>query len=143
MRGIIWLVREGDVPPLSSLVEAIRQSAAALMKGVPWTLDASGWDEGVHAPLAFHRNVFLFFREAAHNIARHAMARQVHIQIQRQQNHFVLSLSDDGCGFDLEAVRAGHGLANLRHRAGLLSGQMRIETSPGQGTQVTLEVPWE
>lgn len=143
MRGIVWLVREGEVPVLSSLVEAVRNSAGALLKGVAWTVDSSDLDAGIQAPLAFHRNVFLFFREAAHNVVRHATATRVHIRIAGRQNRFMLSVTDDGRGFDLSAVREGHGMANLRHRAASLGGKVRIVASPGRGTDITLEVPLE
>jgi signal transduction histidine kinase len=74
MRGIIWLVREGDAPKLTSLVEAMRQSAGSLLKGIDWHLASPEGDDAATASLEFHRQVFLFFREAAHNIARHAKA---------------------------------------------------------------------
>jgi signal transduction histidine kinase len=45
MRGIIWLVREGDAPKLASLVEAMRQSATSLLKGIDWHLQAPSSDD--------------------------------------------------------------------------------------------------
>ena len=140
MRGIIWLVREGDAPKLSSLVEAMRRSAADLLKGVEWRLDASMIDADVAAPLHFHRQVFLFFREALHNISRHADATQVQIEASGSVTRFHLSIVDDGCGFDAAAASAGQGLANLRHRAEVLGGAFHIISEPGKGTRIQLEV---
>ncbi|MDZ4402030.1 histidine kinase [Prosthecobacter sp.] len=139
MRGIIWLVREGDAPKLTSLVEAMRQSAAALLKGIDWHLNTPSGDDPTTASLEFHRQVFLFFREAAHNITRHAQATRVMIEITWQAKRFTLRIEDNGCGFDADAVTAGNGLANLRHRAEVLDGTLHITSVPGKGTRITLE----
>ncbi|WP_395737597.1 histidine kinase [Prosthecobacter sp.] len=136
MRGIIWLVREGDSPPLTSLVEAMRQSAAALLKDVDWQIVAPNSNET--ASLEFHRQVFLLFREAAHNITRHAHATQVRIEAHWKAKHFHLRIEDNGCGFDVTAVTAGNGLANLQHRATVLAGTLQITSKPG-GTCIHLE----
>jgi signal transduction histidine kinase len=139
MRGIIWLVREGDAPKLTSLVEAMRQSAAALLIGIDWNLDLPSIDNTATASLEFHRQVFLLYREAVHNIARHAQATQVTIEITWQAKHFILRIKDNGCGFDAAAVTAGNGLANLRHRAEVLGSKLRITSEPGKGTRIILE----
>jgi signal transduction histidine kinase len=138
MRGIIWLVREGDAPPLTSLVEAMRQSAAALLKEIDWQMDATEGNSTT-ASLEFHRQVFLLFREAAHNIARHAHAAQVRIEVHWKAKHFHLRIEDNGCGFDVAAITAGNGLANLHHRASVLGGNLQITSKPGSGTRITLE----
>lgn len=143
MRGIIWLVREGDAPRLTSLVEAMRQSAETLLKGIEWTFEGDqDMGDAPTASLEFHRQVFLFFREAAHNIQRHASATKAHIKPGWKARRFHLGIEDNGRGFDAAAVTAGDGLANLRHRAGILGGTLRIDSEPGKGTRITLEVPF-
>ncbi len=139
MRGIIWLVREGDSPPLSSLVEAMRQSAATLLKDTDWQLEAPNSNEPATASLEFHRHVFLLFREAAHNITRHAHAAKVRIEVHWKAKRFHLRIEDNGCGFDVAAITAGNGLANLQHRAAILGGTLQMTSKPGSGTRITLE----
>jgi signal transduction histidine kinase len=141
MRGIIWLVREGDAPELSSLVEAIRQCAASSLKGIDWTLNSLASDDSTTASLEFHRQVFLVFRETAHNITRHARATSVKIEVNWKSKSFHFCIEDNGCGFDADAFKAGNGLANLRHRAELLKGSLQIISAPGKGTQITLDAP--
>ncbi|GEP41882.1 histidine kinase [Brevifollis gellanilyticus] len=140
MRGIVWLVREGDSPRLSSLAEAMRQSATALLKGTTWTLQAPK-DDTTTASLEFHRQVFLFFREAGHNIARHAQATQTNIELHWTPKRFTLHIHDNGLGFDPQIITTGNGLANLRHRAEVLKAVLKIESTPGQGTHIHLEAP--
>jgi signal transduction histidine kinase len=139
MRGIIWLVREGDAPKLTSLVEAMSQSAAALLKGIDTRLQISPADDIATASLTFHRQVFLLFREAVHNIAKHANAMKVEIEVSWQARRFQLRIVDHGCGFDVAAVTAGNGLANLRHRAEVIGGELTFTSEPGKGTRITLE----
>ncbi len=141
MRGIIWLVREDDAPKLTSLVEAMRQSAASLLKGIHWSLSAPSADDSTTASLEFHRQIFLFFREAAHNVTRHAKASIVTIEISWKSKRFHLHIEDNGCGFDVDAVTAGNGLANLRHRSAVLNGSLQITSKSGKGTQITLDAP--
>jgi signal transduction histidine kinase len=141
MRGIIWLVREGDSPKLTSLVEAMRQSAGSLLKGIEWTLASPEGGDAATASLEFHRQVFLFFREAVYNIARHAKAMRVSLQITWQPKKLQMVIEDDGCGFDASVVTAGNGLANLRHRAEVLGGDVKITSEAGKGTRIVLEAP--
>jgi signal transduction histidine kinase len=141
MRGIIWLVREGDAPKLSSLVEAIRQSAAALLKGLECHFEVETADEGATASLEFHRQVFLLFREAAHNIARHAQATDVKVRAGWTTKHLQLLIEDNGRGFDVDGITAGNGLANLRHRSEVLGGELKITSGAGSGTRVALNTP--
>ncbi|MDH4477546.1 MAG: discoidin domain-containing protein [Verrucomicrobiaceae bacterium] len=139
MRGIIWLVREGDAPKLTSLVEAMRQSASALLKGIDSHLQTPTGADVATASLTFHRQVFLLFREAMHNIAKHANATKVEIEVSWQSRRFRLCIVDNGCGFDVVAVTAGNGLANLKHRAEVLGGELHFTSEPGKGTRITLE----
>jgi signal transduction histidine kinase len=53
----------------------------------------------------------------------------------------VLTVADDGRGFDPTSTSDGNGLINLRERAGLLSGQLRLDSSHAHGTTITLTVP--
>jgi signal transduction histidine kinase len=139
MRGIIWLVREGDAPKLTSLVEAMRQSASALLKGIDSHLQTPTSADVATASLTFHRQVFLLFREAMHNIAKHANATKVEIEVSWQSRRFRLCIVDNGCGFDVAAVTAGNGLSNLRHRAEVLGGELHFTSEPDKGTCITLE----
>ncbi len=141
MRGIIWLVREGDAPRLSSLADAMHQSATALLKGTEWTLQSPMRDDTTTASLEFHRQVFLFFREAVHNIARHAKVTRTTIELRWDARRFSLNIQDNGSGFDSDAITTGNGLANLRHRSEVLHGALEIESTPSQGTLIRLEAP--
>ena len=141
MRGIIWLVREPGLPTLERLVETMRQTAGSLLGAVEWELESPKEPAPPASSLDFHRHVFLFFKEAVHNIARHAGASKVRINVAWTAQNFALTLRDDGCGFDPLRASDGSGLDNLRHRAAALHGRVEITSTPGAGTRIQLNVP--
>lgn len=141
MRGIIWLVRESGMPTLEQLVETMRQTAGRLLSGVSWTLKAPSTPAPPVPSLDFHRHVFLFFKEAVHNAARHAKATKVRIDVDWSAHRFSLVIDDDGRGFDFSLATGGSGLDNLRHRAAALGGKVEILSRPSEGTRIDLVVP--
>ena len=88
------------------------------------------------------REVFLIFKEALHNITRHARATRVEIALSIAQHRLDLIVHDDGCGFDA-AARAGdgHGLRNMVRRAHSLGGTVTVTSADGTGTRLALSVP--
>jgi signal transduction histidine kinase len=95
-------------------------------------------------------NLFLAFKEVLNNAVRHSGAREVNIALTVSKTEFVLSIQDDGRGFDPGSLPAagiahgsmgGHGIANLRNRLVHLGGVAEIESGPGGGTRVLLRVP--
>jgi signal transduction histidine kinase len=91
---------------------------------------------------------FRIVQEALTNIARHAKAKQVEIRLDRDEDHLVLHVADDGCGFNLDEMRtraiAGEsiGVLGMQERATLIGGQLHVESAPGRGSTVQLRCPW-
>jgi signal transduction histidine kinase len=90
--------------------------------------------------------VFRIVQEAIVNIVRHSGATGVLIQGGVDDGHGWVEIEDDGNGFELEAVRPdGHslrgvGLLGMRERAELLGGRLTIESAPGEGTRIKVEI---
>lgn len=84
------------------------------------------------------RNIFLVLKESLHNIVKHAGAKKVIIDLQVKQK-IVLTIADDGSGFQPASPQQGNGLLNMEQRAGSLHGKLWI--SHVDGTAVHLEVP--
>jgi ligand-binding sensor domain-containing protein/signal transduction histidine kinase len=96
-------------------------------------------------------NLFLAFKEALHNIVKHASASEVVVSMKLEPSSFVLSVGDNGCGFvpgtpnadhalDSNRPEAGDGLENMRRRLEDICGQCRIESALGKGTKVSFRV---
>jgi len=79
-------------------------------------------------------SVFQFFRELLMNIVKHARASMVTVTLQQKDDRLLLSVGDDGVGFDLTNYREGFGLANIRQRIKYLRGDFDMESSFGTGT---------
>ena len=97
------------------------------------------------ADLTTEQSVGLFHitQEALANIAKHARARNVLMNLRRESAAVVLSIQDNGRGFDTSTVKTytGHGLRNMQERAGALDAQLRIDSTPGQGTLIEVRMP--
>ena len=77
------------------------------------------------------------------NVLRYAGARSVHVSLRADDGQLILSVADDGCGFDPTAVAAGEhfGLVGMRERALLLDGRLDISGRRGRGTKLRLAIP--
>ena len=85
-------------------------------------------------------------QEALRNVAKHADARHVHVSLSRREGQMQLSIADDGKGFDLAQVRqdgSGLGLRSIDERVRLASGELSIDSRPGQGTTLSVRLDVE
>ncbi len=82
-------------------------------------------------------------KESLQNIAKHAAAKHVALSLTVRKATIVLVIEDDGVGFSLQAVkgRGGLGLIGMEERVRLVKGKLSIETQPGCGTRIALEIP--
>jgi signal transduction histidine kinase len=87
--------------------------------------------------------LYRIVQETLTNIARHAQAREVSVLVERRQEKVVVVVEDDGIGFDPHYYQQGthFGLLGVNERAELLGGKLTIESSPGQGTSIFVEIP--
>ena len=89
--------------------------------------------------------LFRACQEAMNNVARHAQAESVLVQVSAEDGRVRIEIEDDGKGFDSGAPaptdRAHWGLLGIQERASILGGRARIDSAPGRGTRVEIEVP--
>jgi two-component system sensor histidine kinase UhpB len=85
--------------------------------------------------------IYRVAQEAMTNAARHSGARRIDVSLGRVDSRVVLEVSDDGKGFAFAEERKGLGLSGMRERALLVDGTLEIDSRPGRGTTVRLEVP--
>jgi signal transduction histidine kinase len=112
----------------------------SMVRGIPVSCEA---DESVNE-LAPGSALCLFriAQEALGNIAKHARARQVKLQLRRSNGNVCLSVSDDGVGFSRDEKTGGLGLVNMRERVHQLNGTFEFDSEPGRGTRVRATVPF-
>ena len=93
-----------------------------------------------------HAHVYRIVQEALHNTYKHAQAATVSVALESSDAEAVVTVRDDGVGFDVPEVsgpssHGGLGLVGMRERATLFGGHVFIESAPGQGTVVTIHIP--
>lgn len=84
------------------------------------------------------KNMYLFFKEAINNAARHTNATEVSVRIAKKSNHIEIAIEDNGKGFDVEQAYHGNGMTSLRRRGEELGGSVNIQSRINVGTYVQL-----
>lgn len=90
---------------------------------------------------AYLHSIVQLVREALSNIARHANATEVHLVLQESPSEIVLTIADNGTGFDVDTVDLGSGLNNIRQRTRQLNGTVDIVSRLQHGTILTFKFP--
>jgi signal transduction histidine kinase len=125
----------GLVPALERLVQTFSDSS-----GIDVELEAGLGEERV--PTDVETTLYRIVQEALTNIVKHADANKVSIVLVRREGWLTAVVEDDGRGFDLAAVTADNlGLEGIRERVELHEGRLTVETAPGSGTTLRVEVP--
>src|ERR1051325_4336975 len=83
-------------------------------------------------------HLFLAFKEALNNVIKHARASEVEVRLLVQENRLLVSIKDNGCGFDPAAGSTRNGLKNMKQRLEGAGGAFECETAPGCGTRISL-----
>jgi signal transduction histidine kinase len=142
VRDIVWLLRpEGD--HRIATVEHLRETSSIMLETLDWKFSANEEAWGVELPEEETRHLFLYFREALHNIMRHAKAATVEIRVEKTDGKFRLTISDDGVGIDSAKLDRPATLRALRQRTEALGADLQVETRSENGTQLVLTVPLE
>lgn len=85
--------------------------------------------------------LFRIIQECVANAIKHAEAGRLTVQIIHHPEHLTLMIEDDGKGFDPSTVRYGLGIRNIESRVAYINGRLDIDSQPGRGTTVTVEIP--
>ena len=86
-------------------------------------------------------SVFRLVQEALNNIAKYARATEVHVVLREEGGQVLVSVSDNGQGFDPGVQRATHGLLGMRYRVEAERGELRVQSAVGQGTTIRALLP--
>jgi len=128
----------GIVAALGQFLEEWSETA-----GVPAGYHSKGIKPGTLLP-HLETHLYRIAQEVLNNVAKHASASHVAVLLEARGDDVLLVVEDDGRGFELEGAgkrRQGLGLAGVRERAQTVGGQMKVETSPGHGTKISVRIP--
>lgn len=125
------------------LFAALKSYAEPFSERVGVPVDVSGKDIVPRLPPAVETALFRIAQEALHNVAKHAHASEVSVMLDAHADRVLLAVSDDGIGFEPEGSgtpRASWGVTTMRERAEAIGAALRIDSAPGKGTRVSVEV---
>lgn len=129
---------------LSGLSASIGDIAAQLrQRGLETELEIIG-DPDARLDASGQEMLLRIVQELTHNVVKHARAEKVFVQLLDQPQQLLLTVEDDGTGFDPEkAAQRGKGLgqSSIKSRVAFLKGDIQYDSSPGHGTTVTISIP--
>jgi len=130
------LEEEGLVAALNELAEKIRSSSLFDIILQVHDMDHFALDKQTKF------NIYRIVQEAVNNILKHAEAKEVSIQLINRKDHLIIMIEDDGKGFNAQEVKMkGRGLNNITARSEWLNGTITIDSTPGRGTTIAIEIP--
>jgi signal transduction histidine kinase len=150
--GALHTVRD-----LSRLLHPSMLDDLGLPAAIDWYLKGFGRRHGIRIellqsgveerlPTETEAGIYRIVQEALTNVAKHAQASTCRVFLQRLTQTVLVTIEDDGVGFRLEDVSTpgasrGIGLVGIRERVTQLRGEFRLESGPGKGTRLTVEIP--
>lgn len=144
VRALSWRLRPSTLDDLG-LVSALRQYIDEYQEryGIQVDYTASGMRERL--PAQIETALYRIVQEGLTNIARYAQTHIASVFLSCRGNVVRIIIEDNGVGFDPTTIQGNKslGLQGIRERAGLLSGTLTIESQPGQGTSLFIEIPLE
>jgi len=144
VRRTLWNLRSGllDTGDLLGSLQAI---AANLCPGTNPTVSCRSVGTAIDLPDSVAHAVLRIAQEALSNAVKHASAENAEAVVEFAADEVILSVSDDGCGFESGAAAGADpthfGLQGMRGRARRLHGQFEIDSTPGRGTTIRASIP--
>jgi signal transduction histidine kinase len=141
VRSMALLLRPSMLDDLG-LLPALQWQAREMSKRTGVIADVAS--DGVPHNLSdiYKTAIYRVVQEALHNCEQHAMARQIRVAVRRQEDSLVISIQDDGKGFQAETNR-GMGLLGMQERIASLGGAVSIDSEVGRGTLILVRLPYQ
>jgi ligand-binding sensor domain-containing protein/signal transduction histidine kinase len=140
---IVW-ANNPRYDSLQDLVAFLREYAAEYLGSAAVAPELEFPDEVPvrSVPGPFRRHVLAVVKEALHNVVKHSGATQVAFALAVRDSRLRLTMQDNGCGLQEQQLRRfGNGLSNIRERIHELGGTFTIESKPGQGARLLMDIP--
>jgi signal transduction histidine kinase len=141
MRDILWLLRT-PTSKLEEFIGRLRITTNRLLSNCEVSFRSPQELPDSTIVLSWRRNVFLSFKEALHNAARHSKATSITVSIDIDDERLNITITDNGVGFDFDQRRDGLGVGSVTRRMNQLGGSASFNSTPGEGTSVILDAPF-
>jgi signal transduction histidine kinase len=123
------------------LIPALKWQARESSKRTSMDVTIAAELDSDELPDEYKTCIYRVVQEALHNCARHSQATTVRIRVGQEPNRLLLTIQDDGRGFDVRETK-GLGLLGIQERVTRLGGKCKVHSQPGQGTILRVELPF-
>jgi signal transduction histidine kinase len=139
MRDIVWLL-ERKQDSIGDLVQRMRETANRLLREINFTVECESNKTAAKLSLDAKRHLFLFYKEAIHNVLKHSQANLVTIRLWDEDDKLALEILDNGVGLPINHDEKPATVNKLEDRARVLDGLLQIASSQETGTRIRLLV---
>ncbi|MGL4399931.1 MAG: sensor histidine kinase [Luteolibacter sp.] len=139
MRDIVWLL-ERRQDSIGDLVQRMRETAGRLLREINYTVECDSHKTAAKLSLDAKRHLFLFYKEAIHNVLKHSHANNVSIRLWDEDDKLALEITDNGIGIPTNGAPDHATVHKLEDRARVLDGLLEVLSSKETGTRIRLFV---
>ena len=140
MSDIVWSI-DARNDTVEDLLDRMRDFAMSVFaaKNIDYSFDVKQLDMQKKLPINIRQNLYLIFKEAVNNVAKHSRATSVHIHFFKDHGKYKLIIEDDGIGLNGNGKTSGHGLNNMKMRAKRIDGNLTFTAEEGTRVELTLD----
>jgi signal transduction histidine kinase len=141
MRDLVRLAQSGKYGQ-GDLIEHLRDIIDRILRNIPHELHEPAAAAFNRMRMDQRRDLVLMLKESLHNLVRHSQATHADITLAQGDETLILTVRDNGRGFDPSALKGGGmGLVNLQRRAAKHGGIVSVDSAPQHGTSITISLP--
>ena len=141
MADIVWTINpEND--QFEKIVLRMKNFAYELLgaRNIDFEFNADEDITKTKLSMDVRKNLYLIFKEATNNLVKYSEANKAVINIKEEKNNLIMSIRDNGKGFDKQQSRVGNGLMNMKKRAEEIGAHFIIDSKPGHGTNIEIKL---
>lgn len=140
MSDIVWTINPKN-DQFENVLQRMQLFASEILdaKSIQLEFDTDTSLNSTKLTMKQRKNLYLFFKEAINNAAKHSGAKKIIINIIKKENNIEMNISDDGSGFNTSAIFGGNGMNSLKKRADELNAVYDITSITNEGTTVQLK----
>jgi signal transduction histidine kinase len=140
VRNMALLLRPSMLDDLG-LIPALKWQARECSKSTTMDVTFAAELDSDELPDEYKTCIYRVVQEALHNCARHSHATTVRIRVRQELDRLLLTVQDDGQGFDVQETK-GMGLLGIQERVTRLGGKCKVHSQPGRGAILSVELPF-
>lgn len=142
LRDTIWAMNKNEISfeDFQTRILSFIEKAKLAKESIKFHFNASVTSNPTFSSIN-GMNLFRVLQEAVNNAVKYSNAQHIHIEFSESMTHLMISISDDGIGFDIQSIDLGNGLENIQKRMEEINGTFSLETQPTNGTTIRISIP--